>query len=367
MAGMTGFHGGMLGLALAAVAAGVAQQSAAPRAPVQPAAETLRTGSVPQVTALVPPPAVAMLDGLLLDLTRRGGGDTAEVPLFVINRDASPVHVVFKIALSDSVTGRDTSYAASVEPDTVHARQMQVLQLRIPPGWRDADGIQRGHLTMTADNGTAPPTLATRQVRIAPAAHAPRLMDLLLGIGFGLGIAVVAITWVWKGVPSQAPPLTWNRESWASNLTIVGSALVTFSGLAAPGVVFHHLSRAQYTSLGAVVSGVIVLANAFYAFTSAERPASRKLPLALALVLSATLGAAFSQLITLGMLVREAYEASILTSAIYAGTNLVVTVTGFALFVYGVRTVSTLSGAAPAAPDRVVKRAGGGTGPWPLP
>ena len=367
MAGMTGFQGGMLGLALAAVAAGVAQHNPAPGEPVQPAAQAATPQTATPAMTQVPP-AVALMDGSLLDLTRPGGGDSAEVPLFVINRDAAPVRVAFEIALSDSATGRDTSYAAPVEPATVGARRVQVLQLRIPPGWREGDGIQRGYLTMTADNGTAPPALAPpRQIRIAPAGRAPWVMDLLLGFGFGLGIAVVVVAWMSKRIPQEAPALTWSRESWASNLAIVGSALVTFSGLAAPNVVFHHMSRTQYTSLAALVSGVIVLANAFYAFTGAERGTARNFPLALGLVLSATLGAAFSQLIILGMLVREAYEASILTSGLYVAISLVVAGTGLALFVYGVRTVGTLSDAASATLEGVAKRSGGRAGSWPLP
>lgn len=342
MAGMTGFQGGMLGLALVAVALGVAQQTPAPREPVQPAAQAAVAPAAAPVTTLVPP-AVALMDGSLLDLTRPGAQDSAAVPLFVINRDASRVGVSFHIALSDSVTGRDTSYAASVEPDTVDARRVQVLRLRIPPGWRDGDGIQKGHLTMTAVNGTAPAALSTRPIRIAPAARAPWLMNLVLGAGFLLGLLIVAIAWARHRPPRQAAPLVWSRDSWATNLAIVASALVTFSGLAAPSVVFHYMTRAQYTSLGALIAGVILLANALYAFAGADRSSGGLARFALFVVLTATLGAALSQLVTLGFLVREAFEASVITRVLYYATSGIIALTVVALLWYAYQTIGKLA------------------------
>ncbi|HEX8691455.1 MAG TPA: hypothetical protein VF746_03345 [Longimicrobium sp.] len=364
-----GFQGGIVGAVLAVLALALGQQASSSRAPGHAAVDTARASSARQAqppanaSSAILPPNVSMTDGSVLDVTQPAPGDNAEMLVFVANSDKSPVTVRFYLTLRDSASGRDGSFELLPAAETIPPLEVKALPLRVRPRGTGAAGVEKGFLTMVADdNGAATHTVRLRPIRLAPAAEAPPLMTGLLMAGFLLGLLAVLFAWPWKNPPSAAAPLPWNRESWASNLTVVGSALVAFSGLAAPTALFHHMTRAQYGSLAALLSGIVLLASAIYAFLAVETRSPLTVRLPLAFVLVVTLGAAFSQLATLGMLVREAYEALVLPYSIYIATDFIVVGAVVALFIYACRTIHGMTGdvvdeAARAHAERTLKAA----------
>jgi hypothetical protein len=157
-------------------------------------------------------------------------------------------------------------------------------------------------------------------------------LSVLFFGGLVIAFATVLCAWPWRGPATQYAPIQWNRDSWAANLALAGSALVAFTSLVAPTAVFHYMTRAEYGSLAALLTGAVALATAGYAFLGVAR-------LVLGVLLTVTLGAAVSQLLTLGLLVAEARRLLVLRIEVYLAIQVLVVSTVVALVVYGYRTI----------------------------